>query len=124
MRCLRADIVLPTYHGTVQPMATRREVCPAGSTAYSRSSKLFSKSAGTILTDVFGSEQHGTGSDRRVAAGRPPPGGPVRSTGKNTRSSRVTSALRAFVLYGKNAIVTANSIVRDGSGSQGAELSP
>jgi hypothetical protein len=54
---------------------------------------------------LFGSEQHGTGSDKVVAAGQPPSGGPVRSTGKNTSSSRVTSALWAFVLYGKNATV-------------------
>ncbi len=47
----------------------------------------------------------GTGSARRVAVGRPPPGGPVRSTGKNTRSSRDTSALWAFVQYGKNDTV-------------------
>ena len=33
IRGLRADIMLPTYHGSVQPMATRREVCPVGSTA-------------------------------------------------------------------------------------------
>ncbi len=54
---------------------------------------------------LVGSEQHGTGSDKGVAAGRSPPGGPVHSTGKNSRSSRVTSALWTFVLYRKNAIV-------------------
>jgi hypothetical protein len=43
IRNLRADILLPTYHCNVQPMATRKEVCPVGSTAYSSSSKLFSK---------------------------------------------------------------------------------
>ncbi len=50
----------------------------------------------------------GSDSDKGVAAGWPPPGGPFRSTGKNTRSSRVTSALWAFVLtflYGKNVLV-------------------
>ena len=33
IRGLLADIMLPTYHGNVQPMATRSEVCPVGSTA-------------------------------------------------------------------------------------------
>jgi hypothetical protein len=54
---------------------------------------------------LVGSKQHGTGSDKGVFAGRPrppPPGGPIRSTGKNTRKN--TSAIWAFVLYGKNAI--------------------
>ena len=48
---------------------------------------------------LVGSEGTRSARRRRVAAGRPPPGGPVRLTGKNTRSSRVTSALRASVLY-------------------------
>ena len=38
-------------------------------------------------------------------SGGPAAVGPVRSTGKNSRSSRDTSALRAFVNYGKNALV-------------------
>ncbi len=39
-----------------------------------------------------------------VRAARPA-GGPVRSTGENIRSFRVTSTLRAFVPFGKNGIV-------------------
>ena len=60
-RGLQADIVLPTYHGNAQFMATRREVCPVGSTVYSSSSKLFSKSTGTMLTDVTK-----TGQSRKI----------------------------------------------------------
>ena len=51
------------------------------------------------------------GRPPHIAAGRPPPGGPVRSTGKNSRSSRDTSALRAFVHYGKNGIVLKQTAV-------------
>jgi hypothetical protein len=61
IRGLQADIMLPTYHGSVQPMATRRKVCPVGSTACSSSSKLFSKSTGTMLTDVTK-----TGQSRKI----------------------------------------------------------
>jgi hypothetical protein len=45
-------IMLPTYHCNAQLMATCREVCPVGSTAYISRYKLFSKSTGTMLTDV------------------------------------------------------------------------
>ncbi len=61
IRGLRADIMLPTYQGNVQPMATRKEVCPVGSTAYISSSKLFSKFTGTMVTDVTK-----TGQSRKV----------------------------------------------------------
>ena len=56
--------------------------------------------------DSVRTARKGRERDVSVRAGRPP-GGPVRSTGpgKNTRSSRVTSALRAFVPFGKNGIV-------------------
>ena len=60
-RGLQADIMLPAYHGNVQPMATRSKVCPVGSTAYSSSSKLFSKSTGTMLADVTK-----TGQSRKI----------------------------------------------------------
>ena len=61
IRGLRADIMLPTYHGNVQPMATRSEVCPVGSAAYISRYKLFSKSTGTMLTDVTK-----TGQSRKI----------------------------------------------------------
>ncbi len=48
---------------------------------------------------LFGSEQHGTGRDKGVAAGGPPPGGPVRSIGKNSRSPRVTSFYTGRTLW-------------------------
>ncbi len=61
IRGLRADIMLPAYHGNAQPMATRSEVCPVGSAAQSSSSKLLSKSTGTMLTDVTK-----TGQSRKI----------------------------------------------------------
>jgi hypothetical protein len=60
-RGLQADIMLPTYHCNVQPMATRSEVCPVGSAAYISRYKLFSKSTGTMLTDVTK-----TGKSRKI----------------------------------------------------------
>ena len=60
-RGLQADIMLPTYHGNVQPMATRSKVCPVGSAAYISRYKLFSKSTGTMLTDVTK-----TGQSRKI----------------------------------------------------------
>jgi hypothetical protein len=60
-RGLQADIMLPTYHGNVQPMATLREVCPVGSAAYISRYKFFSKSTGTMLTDVTK-----TGKSRKI----------------------------------------------------------
>ena len=50
----------------------------------------------------------GPGVAASAGPARPPPGGPVRSTGKNSRSSSSLdiSALRAFVHYGgKNTTV-------------------
>ena len=41
-----ADVVLPTYDGKVQPMATLWEACSVRTTAYSSISKVCSKSAG------------------------------------------------------------------------------
>jgi hypothetical protein len=61
IRGLRADIMLPTYHGNVQPIATRSKVCPVGSAAYICRYKLFSKSTGTMLTDVTK-----TGQSRKI----------------------------------------------------------
>ena len=52
---------MPTYHGNVQPMATLREVCPVGSAAYISRYKFFSKSTGTMLTDVTK-----TGKSRKI----------------------------------------------------------